>query len=73
MESLTCGKTPISYQASRVLSRIPSLGGGGGGRGVDPKNVFRAAQRGEKFFTPSRGIRGHAVPENFEKIVFSIG
>ena len=39
---------------------------------VDPKKNFRAGQRRENSFMPSRGP-GDAAPENFEKIVFRIG
>ena len=41
---------------------------------VDPekKILSRAAAR-KNFFRLSRGVQGHALPENFENIVFRIG
>ena len=61
-------KTALSYQPSTVLSRILCLRG-------KPilKKCFRTAQRREKFFRPSKGVREHAALENFEEIVFRIG
>ena len=60
-----------------VLSRIFCLGGGGGGGGgggeVDPKKKLRQAASRKTYFRISRGVRGHAPPENFENIVFRIG
>ena len=54
----------------RVLSRIFCLGGGG--KSI-LKKVFEPRGGEEKFFRPSRGVRGHAHPENFENIEFKIG
>ena len=56
-----------------VISRAGFYLGFFVGGKVDPKKYFRAGQRPEKVFRPSRGVRGHAAPENFEKIVFRIG
>ena len=43
-----------------------------GGR-VDPKKVLEPRSGRKKFFRSSKGVLGHAPPENFEKIVFRIG
>ena len=53
---------------SRALSSIFCLGGV-----VDPRKIFGATQRREKFFRACRGVQGHAPMENFEKIVFRFG
>ena len=37
------------------------------------KKIFEARSGEKIFFRPSRGVRGHAPPENFENIVFRIG
>ena len=56
----------------RVLSWIFCWGGGGGG-GVNPKQIFPATQRREKFLGLLGGSEGIFPPENFEKIVLRIG
>ena len=40
---------------------------------VDPKKFLEPRSGAKNFFRPSRGVLGHAPPENFEKIVFRIG
>ena len=37
------------------------------------KKIFELRGGDKNFFMPSRGVRGHAPPENFENIVFRIG
>ena len=37
------------------------------------KKIFEPRGGEKNFFRPSRGVWGHAVPENFENIVFRIG
>ena len=39
---------------------------------VDPEKNFGVTRRREKCVRPSRGVREHAPPENFENIVFRI-
>ena len=41
--------------------------------GVNPKKFLEPRSGEKKNFRPSRGVRGHAPPEKFEKIVFTIG
>ena len=38
-----------------------------------PKNFFGAAKRRKNFFRPSKGVWGHAPPENFENDTSKIG
>ena len=78
MESLTYGKTALSYQRSRILSRILCLG-----FLKISKNFsflfgifinFFVPHCGEKSFLDLlEGVWGHAAPKNFEKTVFGIG
>ena len=57
----------LSYQKSRILSRILCLGG------KSILKIFFVPRSGEKsFFRPSRGVWGYAAPKNFERIVFRI-
>ena len=42
------------------------------GEKVDPESILEPRSGEKKCFRPSRGVRGHASPENFEKIVFRI-
>ena len=51
----------------RVLSRIFCLAGN-----RSSKNFWSHVAARKKFFRPSRRVRGHASPENFEKIVAKI-
>ena len=37
------------------------------------KTIFEPGGGKKKFFRPSRGVWGHAPPENFENIAFRIG
>ena len=37
------------------------------------KKIFEPRGGEKKFFRPSRGVRGHGPPDNFENIVFRIG
>ena len=43
------------------------------GEEVDHKKIVEPRSGEKIFFLPSRGVRGHAPQENFEKIVFRIG
>ena len=57
-----------NFEVTRFLSRIFCL------RGKSIlKNIFEPRGGEKKIFRPSRGIRGHVPPENFENIVFKIG
>ena len=52
----------------RFLSRIFWFGG----KSI-LKKIFEPCGGEKKIFTPSRRVRGHAPPENFENIMFRIG
>ena len=61
MESFTCGKTTLSYQTSRVLSRILCL------RGKSIKKSFFEPRSGEKNFLGLLGGPGASCPGKFKK------
>ena len=58
----------IYVYIDRVLSRIFCLGG----KSI-LKKIFEPRGGEKNFFRPSRGLRGHGAPENFENIVFRMG
>ena len=65
---MTYDETVPNWFLFRVLSRSFCLGG----KSILEK-IFEPRGGAKNFFRPSRGVRGHALPENFENIVFRIG